>query len=284
MKLNFDKAKEQYQHIEIPEELDQRVNLAMDKAASDNRVKERRIQRWRMGTIAATLAVAAFTTGVNSSDAFAQSMEKIPLVRELARLVTIQETHEDLEVLVVDAVIPAVEGIGNKALETRINEEIQEAMNERIEEARQRALEYKKAFVETGGDPEAFHDLKMDIGYNLMSVNENRLSFEIYAVETMASAYTEYTYYNIDLEHSKVLTIEDVLGEAYQNKVLEAVRSQVAERSENPDYVYFPEALDTLEIEADQPFYLNEKGHVVVVFKKYEISPGFMGKQVFVIQ
>lgn len=284
MEPNFDKAKASYQQVLIPDELDTMVDQAIFRANRENHRKSRRKQKWQMGTMAATLAIVSLAVGVNTSDAFAQSVGKIPIVKELARLVTIQETHEDMEVLTVDAVIPAVEGVGNKALEERINQEIQEAMNARIEEARQRALEYKEAFVETGGDPDAFHDLHMDIGYNLMSVTESRLSFEIYSVETMASAYTVYNYYNIDLDNSKLLTLEDVLGANYQTKIVEAVKTQVAERMKDPNNTYFEEEVDKLEIHEDQAFYINADGKVVIVFKKYEISPGYMGKQEFIIE
>ena len=37
-------------------------------------------------------------------------------------------------------------------------------------------------------------------------------------------------------------------------------------------------------VTADTPFYINEKGNPVVVFEKYEIAPGFMGRPEFEIE
>ena len=48
--------------------------------------------------------------------------------------------------------------------------------------------------------------------------------------------------------------------------------------------VYFaPEDGGFRSISEDQGFYINQQGHVVVVFLKYEIAPGCMGTQEFEI-
>ena len=37
-------------------------------------------------------------------------------------------------------------------------------------------------------------------------------------------------------------------------------------------------------VTADTPFYINEKGNPVVVFEKYEIAPGALGRPEFEIE
>ena len=46
-------------------------------------------------------------------------------------------------------------------------------------------------------------------------------------------------------------------------------------------YYYKDEEGAFTSIRDDQPFYINAQGHVVVVFEKYEIAPGYMGIQEF---
>lgn len=64
----------------------------------------------------------------------------------------------------------------------------------------------------------------------------------------------------------------------------EAVRAGIAaDEAANPEEQYFhDEMIPGFEsIEEDQDFYINEAGHVVVVFPKYAIAPGYMGEREF---
>ena len=102
--------------------------------------------------------------------------------------------------------------------------------------------------------------------------------------ETHASYYEEQFYYNIDLETGKELTLLDLLGPDFKAIVNESVKDQMKQRmQDDPDASYFEDELAFTTIPDDQGFYVNEAGHVVVVFPKYEVAPGYMGIQEFEI-
>ncbi len=102
--------------------------------------------------------------------------------------------------------------------------------------------------------------------------------------ETHASYYEEQFYYNIDLETGKELTLLDLLGPDFKAIVNQSVKDQMKQRMQaDPDAYYFEDDLAFTTISDDQGFYVNEAGHVVVVFPKYEVAPGYMGIQEFEI-
>ena len=221
---------------------------------------------------------------VNASPTFAQAVSNVPVLGSLARVFTVTEyTIEDREHL-IDVRLPALDMEGNSDLEQRINTEIQTRIDQVLQEAEDRARETKAAFVATGGDPDEFMPIIISVDYEIKCQNDQYLSFIITKTETLASAYSEYYAYNIDLQAGKELTLKDVLGPDYMELANEAVREGIAQRAQDPDNVYFEPGEGGFEsIDEDQTFYLNQEGNAVVVFEKYEIAPGYMGMQEFEI-
>ena len=130
----------------------------------------------------------------------------------------------------------------------------------------------------------------LDIRYEIKSSSEKALSFVIYKTETAASAYTQQIFYNLDLASGKDLTLSDVLGPDYKQIADKAVKDTIDQRmAEDPEkWPYFvptPEMPDEgfQGIADDQKFYIDKDGNVVVSFDEYEIGPGSMGIQDFVV-
>ena len=88
-------------------------------------------------------------------------------------------------------------------------------MNRLVEEARQRAREYKQAFLETGGREEDFLPTEIFVDYTPATATTATVSFVIEKAETAASYYAEQYFYNIDLESGPELTLRDMLGPDY---------------------------------------------------------------------
>ena len=81
------------------------------------------------------------------------------------------------------------------------------------------------------------------------------------------------------------LTLEDLLGPDYIEKANESIRAAIKEREADSGEEFFSKAAGGfVTVTADTPFYINEKGNPVVVFEKYEIAPGFMGRPEFEIE
>ena len=280
MNEKFQEAKNRYQSVEIPPELDFVVASALREGE-----RRRRRLRWQGRTLASLAACcASFVLLVNASPAFASAVYQVPVLGDLARVVTVTEYSIADEERLIDVRLPAVEDTGNTDLEQRINTEIQTRIDQVLQEAEDRARETKAAFVETGGDPDEFMPIIISVDYEIKCQTNQYLSFIITKTETLASAYSEYYAYNIDLQAGRELTLRDVLGPDYVELANEAVRNGIAQRSQDPDNVYFePGEGGFTSIDQDQTFYLNQAGNAVVGFEKYEIAPGYMGMQEFEI-
>lgn len=282
MNEKFQEAKNRYQSVEIPPELDFAVASALRQGE-----RRRRRLRWQGKTLASLAACcASFVLLVNASPAFASAVYQVPVLGDLARVVTVTEYSIADEERLIDVRLPAVEDTGNTDLEQRINTEIQTRINAVLEEAEARAKETKDAFVATGGDPDEFMPVIISVDYQVKCQNNQYLSFVISKTETKASAYTEFFCYNIDLETGKELTLQDMLGPDYKEIASQVIRAEIDRRSQDPDNVYF-DGTDGIKgfqsITSDQRFYINENGNPVVIFEKYEIAPGYMGQQEFEI-
>ena len=282
MNEKFQAAKDRSQSVEIPPELDFVVASALREGD-----RRRRRRRWQGRTLASLAACcASFVLLVNASPAFASAVYQVPVLGDLARVVTVTEYSIADEERLIDVRLPAVEDTGNADLEERVNMEIQDRMDAVLEEAQARAAEDKEAFVATGGDPADFMPVVIDVDYEVKCRNSQYLSFVILKTETKASAYTEFFCYNIDLATGEDLTLQDLLGPDYREIANQVIAEEIARRSQDPDNVYF-DGTNGIEgfqsIADDQPFYINEAGNPVVVFAKYEIAPGSMGQQEFEI-
>lgn len=283
----LEKAKKVYESIRIPKELHSAVDESLNRKYVENPVKKTSIRHRLFPTIMTTcLAMCClFVVLVNTNETFAKTVENIPIVNQVAKLVTVKSYTEEDDSKLIYANIPAIENTGNSDLEQRINYEIREKMNSVLEEVNQRAKDYQDAVLATGGTLEDYNPIHVDINYEMKYSGEDVVSFVINKCETLASAYTEQYIYNIDLKTGKELNLRDVLGEDYKEIVDNEIYKQIEERKKNPDNYYFTQeegGFDGIENEY-QNFYINKNRKVVIVFYKYEIAPGSMGMQEFEI-
>lgn len=281
MHPELERARARYQAQETPEELSLAVRAAIREG--DRLRKHRRVLRRSLAT--ALASCACFVLLVNGSPSFAQAVYEVPVLGSLARIFTVTEYTINDKERVIDVRLPALENTGHTDLEQKINQEISTRVQAVIDEAEARARETKEAYVATGGDPDDYMPVIIDVDYEVKCQNDQYLSFVINKTETRASAYTEFYTYNIDLETGKELSLRDLLGPNWMETVNTQVEAEIARRAQDPDNIYWTEEQGGFQgIEEDQPFYLNENGLPVVVFEKYEIAPGSMGSQEFVIR
>ena len=168
MNEKFQAAKDRYQSVEIPPELDFVVASALREGD-----RRRRRRRWQGRTLASLAACcASFVLLVNASPAFASAVYQVPVLGDLARVVTVTEYSIADEERLIDVRLPAVEDTGNTDLEQRINTEIQTRIDAVLEEAQARAAETKEAFVATGGDPDEFMPVIISVDYEVKCQND----------------------------------------------------------------------------------------------------------------
>ena len=288
-------AKKKYDKTEIPKELSKRVQAAVEESGARKREREKvvRIRRRKVlagkcAGVAAGLAIV-FTTALNTNTAFADMAARLPVVGGVARLLTFRSYEKDEGDWKISVKIPSVEMIAadNNGLDDSLNQEIHELCIRYGEEAQQRAMEYKKAFMETGGTEEewAAHNIEINVWYEIKSQTEDYLSFAVMGTESWTSAYSEARYYSIDLKNGKLATLQTLLGDEYVRKVDESIQTAMRERQETEGIEFWAQDEGGFSgIDENTKFYVNEKGNPVIVFDKYEIAPGAYGAMEFEVE
>ncbi len=278
---SMEEAKRKYDEIPIPSELSKRVGKEIEKANMKRKkilVFRRRVQK---GTAAAAAVVVLFTAALNTNTAFAETAGQLPVIGPVARVLTFRSYQTEEEDLKISVEIPTIEMISEdmNGLEQSVNEEILALCEQYAQAAKTRAEEYRQAFLDTGGTEEewAAHNIEIKVWYEVKSQTDEYLSLAIMGTENWSSAYSETKYYNFDLKEGKLVTLQDILGDEYQQIANESIQNQMKENSE----IYWD---DFEGIQEDTPFYLNESGNPVIVFEKYEIAPGSEGQQEFEIK
>lgn len=261
--------KQSYHTIPIPEELPQRVEQAIQAA---RRPRSRRPFRYAAGIAAA--AFASFAVLLNASPVFAQTMGDLPVVGGLFRIFTLREYHVSDELRFIDARIPQIDSTGLPELEARVNLEISHIIQEELDKADQRAAEYYEAFVATGGDPDDFRPIGITIDYEVKSVTDSYASFVVWKFESLASSYTEYYFYNMDLETGQLLTLRGLLGPDYREIAAQAVETGKASLPDDKKQMLFDDIDPIQLIDDDTDFYITPEGEIVLVFEKYTLAAG----------
>lgn len=288
-------AKKKYDKTEIPKELSKRVQAAVEESGARKREREKvaRIRRRKVlagkcAGVAAGLAIV-FTTALNTNTAFADMAARLPVVGGVARLLTFRSYEKDEGDWKISVKIPSVEMIAadTNGLDDSLNQEIHELCIRYGEEAQQRAMEYKKAFMETGGTEEewAAHNIEINVWYEIKSQTEDYLSFAVMGTESWTSAYSEARYYSIDLKNGKLATLQTLLGDEYIRKADESIQTAMKERQETEGIEFWAQDEGGFSgIDENTKFYVNEKGNPVIVFDKYEIAPGAYGAMEFEVE
>ena len=277
-------AKKDYEDIPIPQELSERILMEVKKA--DKRRKIQMIKRIsRYGLTAAASFTILFTLGLNTSVAFANAAENIPVIGAVAKVLTFRSYQTKTDDLNMTVDIPSIDMISEEfsEVEDSVNSEIYELCRQYANEAEKRVEEYRTAFLDTGGTLEEWeaHNIEIKVWYEVKTQTDKYLSLVINGAENWNNAGGKSKYYNFDLEKGKLLTLRDVMGDDYRQMIEEQIRSQMKERETTQGIKYFEGELP--ELSDDTKFYMNKAGNPVIVFEPYEIAPGADGQQEFEI-
>ncbi|WP_159441957.1 DUF3298 and DUF4163 domain-containing protein [Clostridium sp. Marseille-P2415] len=279
----LEQAKKVYETIQPPVSYNHMVQNAVNQTnAKQNR---RTRNRWYKPVLAGAGAVfAVCVIMLNTSQAFALAAYEIPVVGDIARVFTFREYQVSDTAYDIQVEMPSIRGTGNTELEKRVNEQIQNKIDQIVENARLRGkqiIDDQLASGSTEADIMPFHII---ITYEIKSSNEKTLSFAINDIDSAVTSYTYQTFYNIDLETGKDITLPDVLGENYSQIIADSIQKQMNQRvKENPDWSYTVTAEELKENADNLKFYINEAGNIVISFDKGEIAPPPLGIQNFEI-
>ena len=272
----FEQAKKEYEQIPVPEELADRVQAGIRQG------RAKRMQRkWKRGAGAVAACLVLVVGTLNISPTVAAAAADVPVLGGLFQILTVrsyQDTNEDRTVEVEQP------GLSGGALAQQVSEEIQERVDAKIAEGEEIIAQYKEAFLATGGTEEqwAEKDNTVSVTYDIKSQTDTTVSFVVDSYVSIANAYQEQVYYNLDLAENREITLAELLGENWVEICNESIRTQMAE-SEDPSVFFTEDMGGFTTVDETTSFYINEAGNPVVVFPQYTVAVGAMGNVEFEI-
>lgn len=280
---NLQLLKERYLKTPIPQELDSMVNKALEEGRRYT-MKRRNIFK-RTGVVAASIAIFAvvLTVGINSSPTFASTLIKVPFVGNIAKVLNFREYIVNEDGFNADIKVPAVEGLENTELESSLNEKYL-AENKKLYEEFMAEMEKMKQ--------EGVGHIGVDSGYVVKTDTDRILSIGRYVVNTAGSSSTIFKYDTIDKQEGILITLPSLFkGSSYVEIISENIKQQMLEQMKADESIIYWVDMEGEEdtakafekISPAQNFYINEEGKLVISFDEYEVAPGYMGVQEFII-
>ena len=277
----MDMLKQEYQQIEVPEEALTRLQAGIRKAKQEQSAKKpvrgRHLAQW-----AAAAAVLTLVAVPNISPQAAMAMSDIPVLKQVVEIVTFHkyEQADDSGNYLAHVETPQLEAQGDAKLQSSVGE-----INGQMQTyANQMIAQFEQEMEQQGGV------YGLDIGYTIVTDTDQWFTLEVSTVETMASGAKSLKYYNLNKETGAYMQLADLFPQDvdYVAAISAQIKEQMLQRmAEDEDQVYFinsdmPET-DFKQIAADQSFYINQQGQLVIAFDEYEVAPGSMGAPQFIV-
>ena len=279
----LEKLKREYMNIPIPEELDFVVRKALKESEVNRMSKKSHMNGIRIAAASVAAAFTVLIVGANTSQVFAATLSKVPVVGSIVKVLTFREYAVNEGTFNADIKVPAIQGTENKTLENSLNEKYLEEGKNLYEQFNTDMEELKK----NGGG-----HLGVDSGYEVKTDTDRILSIGRYTVNTVGSSSTTMKYDTIDKKNEVLITLPSLFkDDSYIDIISENIKKQMVEQNKaDSDQYYWVEGIEqdsSMElfdkIAKDQNFYINPEGKLVISFDKYEVAPGYMGVVEFVI-
>jgi hypothetical protein len=276
MENKLKRLKDDYMNIEIPTELDDVVNKAINR-----HYKKKKL--YIKGLIGFGVSAAVFMLALNTNPTFAKNLSNVPVLGNVIKVITFVEFNVSEEKHEADIKVPAIYDLGNEELEQSLNEKYLNEGKQLYEEFTQEMESLKKQ-----GDGHT----GVESGYIVKTDNENLLSIGRYIVNTVGSSSTIFKYDTIDKNKKVLLTLPILFkDDPYIETISENIKEQMKQQmKEDKSKVYWildagvENPIDPFEkINPNQNFYINEDYKLVISFDKYEVAPGYMGVVEFII-
>ena len=259
----------EYQNTEIPQELE----FIVRRTIANKEKNKRRIKGLQKTAISVAAVVILFIGAVNVSPSVAKAMSNIPVIGSLVKLVTIRNFSYADEQHEVEVKVPQVEGLKDKELQDALNDKYLN-QNTKLYEDFMKKIEDKEL---TAANLALFSD------YQIKYQTSDFMVVQGTKLEIAASGAESVTYDNIDLKNQLIVSLPSLFkDDSYIDIISKNILEQMKEKSDPDQGIMYSlaENGDTDgfdKIKADQVFYINEDGKLVISFDEYEVAPGFMG-------
>ena len=277
MKQSFDheiREALQGEQIPVPESVHQRTEMLLDSLPEKEAKPKLRILHTTTRRFISTAACILFVMLVllpNLSVTYAHAMENIPIIGDLVEIFTIRNYFYSDDRHELDAEVPEVNDPSNEQVSDLINKDVNELTSAVIQK-----------FYD---DLEISHDTgygSIYIDYETVTNTDEWFTLKLTVSEVQASSNTYFKFYHIDRTNGTYVTFGDLIDSEDFGAIEQVIRVQMeAEMAADPDVVYWTEDTELGQsitaLTADQNFYFDDAGNLVIVYNKYEVGPGSMG-------
>ena len=232
-----------------------------------------------IGTLTATAAVITLLVLPNTNAHIAEAMEKLPILGNLFKAVTVREfsfSNDEQEVQIVQ---PQIVSSDKNTQIQEVNNDIATFTNEIL----------SRFYQETDQGMNNSH-LAVHMDYRVITNTEDWFTLRLEILETSASSDFTYKYYHINKTTGKVVKFQDLFKEntPYRESIRNDLLRQMQERMKSAkESIYWIDAVgdewDFTGVEDGWNYYFSKKGDLVLLFNKYVVGPGQMGTPRFTI-
>lgn len=215
------------------------------------------------GVLAAGLAL--FISVPNLSPAAAAAMVEVPMLGPLVELVTIREyvrEDENTAIYIQNAVLSGGNAANTVSLEAQYY--TQHLLEEFESECEENGVSY----------------FSLNVTASVVTDTEDWFTLRLDGERVRASGEQFVKFYHIDKTTDQTVTLSQLYegDESYIKRLSEQAARAIGARGEQVD----SESFGT--IDADQNFYFNKEGRLVLVFDECTIAPSYMGVQEIVVE
>ena len=213
----------------------------------------------------------------NVSTAYAQALEKVPVISNIVKVVTIRNYFYSDDNHEMNVNVPKIADESSGAAED-INKDIDEMIE----------ILVGQFYEEVEGIGDQGHGA-VYTDYSVLTNTEKWFTLRIQVHEDAGSSNTYYKYYHIDRNSGKLIQLGDLAADdrfysIIENEIKRQMREQMAEDINKKYWVDDAElGQDFVKLAENHNFYWDENEDLVIVFDKYEVAPGYMGTPEFTV-
>jgi hypothetical protein len=241
------------------------------------------VKKTSVAVASIAISVALLAVGINGSPVIASTLSKVPLIGSMVKVLTFKEYTVNDDKFNANIKVPSIQGLENKALENSLNEKYLNENKKLYDEFVAEMEDMQK----TGGG-----NLGVNSGYIVKTDIDRILSIGRYTVITKATGVEKLKYDTIDKEKELLITLPSLFKDnSYKEIMSDNIKAQMRKQMKaDEDKIYWvdvdgkEESIENFDkISADQNFYINAEEKLVISFDEYEVAPGYMGVQEFII-
>lgn len=236
---------------------------------------------------AAAALIAGFIMLPNMSATAAHAMGQIPVIGHLVEAVTFRDYKYESDKNIADVKIPEIK-INEQTGDGEADEKLQRATEEINAEILEITDKLVKEFKENLDGEDGYQDIV--VGSEVLTSTNDYFTLKLSCYQAAGSGYENNYYYTIDLNTGERLQLKDLFldGADYITLISKNIKEQMHEQmAADENIVYWidsdMEEWNFKKIKKDAPFYLDEKGCIVISFNEGDVAPMYMGTVEFEI-